>query len=174
MNAAVADVLMDVRAVEAVVRVMNVAMEWDPKGHTAGRGRSAVMMAMGSVAGRSRGTSVSPLPMNHHPCGVAAVGVGLVAREARHREGAVAVSPLPADLVLHHPDVKTRMPVGQRPMSRTPTSSVRISMRTSRRSEKCVAGETNPLPEMSKASRIGNSPRRTKATVEYVHGSWNN
>jgi hypothetical protein len=155
---------MGVRAV--VVRVLTVVMVRGHRGRMAGSVRSVVTMVMQSVVGHSLATSVSPLPMNRHPCVVAAGEDLPVAKVGlRHADEEVA-SRAPADSGHHLRVERIRMQADQRPMSQMPTSTVRISMRTNRKNGKCGVGETSLPLEMSKASRIGSSLGRRKGVSE--------
>lgn len=155
---------MGVRAV--VVRVLTVVMGRGHRGRMAGSVRSVVTRAMQSVVGHSLATSVSPLPMNRHPCVVAAGEDLPVAKvDLPHVDEEVA-SLAPADSGHHLRVERIRMQADQRPMSQMPTSTVRISMRTNRKNGKCVVGETSLPLEMSKVSRIGSSLGRRKGVSE--------
>jgi hypothetical protein len=164
MGVRVEAVPMGVRAV--VVRVLTVVMVRGHRGRMAGSVRSVVTMVMQSVVGHSLATSVSPLPMNRHPCVVAAGEDLPVAKvDLRHADEEVA-SLAPADSGHHLRVERIRMQADQRPMSQMPTSTVRISMRTNRKNGKCVVGETSLPLEMSKVSRIGSSLGRRKGVSE--------
>lgn len=176
MSVAVVDVREEVVRTGVLLDVVhdpNVAMEWGRRDHMVDSVRNAVMMEMESVAGHSQATSVSPLPMNRHPCAVAAgednpAQDNPAVREAHHHEVVVVVSPQVVDSERHPRGAKIRMPAGQRPMCRMPISTVRTLMRTSRKNERCAVGETNRLQGMSKASRIGSSLRGTHRGASYV------
>jgi hypothetical protein len=153
-----------VRAV--VVRVLTVVMVRGHRGRMAGSVRSVVTRAMQSVVGHSLATSVSPLPMNRHPCVVAAGEDLPVAKvDLPHVDEEVASPPL-ADSEHRLRGARIRMQVDQRPMSQMPISTVRISMRTSRKNGRCVVGETSLPLEMSKVSRIGSSLGRRRGVSE--------
>lgn len=178
MNVAAVDVRveavpMDALVGVAVVRVRSVATEWDRRGRLADSVRSAVMRVMQNVDVRFRATSVSPFRTNHQRCVAVDVAAGLAVRVGHHHVGVVETSRHPGDLERRHRDVKIRMLEGQRRTFRMPTYTVKALTRINRRNGRCAAGETNPLPEMSKASRIGNTTRRMKDADEYFQGSWN-